>query len=362
MRMIHVIPSLKPDAGSVAISLTGLFPALKLHDIDCEIVTLDSENPCTNGDDNKFPSHRFDSADAVRLLQQADLIHLHGWDQEICRPAAAIARKSKTPYLLSPHGQLTEGRYQSMGWRDKLRGFLGDNKLIKSAAAMVTSNKQESVDLSSRSLHSNIRELPIGLSFNEYTSTNESPPDIPSSLRDMRILLLGPIDPIEGCVVLLRAVAELGPIADDWSIVLAGQERGDWRKMLEAAVRRKGGEKRVLFTDAPDVSTQKSWLSQVSLLVAPGLHVQPNVSIMQAVAMGIPVIASDCVAPDSLSHLMSVCGPTKPQLQRALRSTFENGEKVLLEKAKEAKELGLQRLDWSNLLHPYVDLYRSVSR
>lgn len=362
MRMIHVIPSLKPEAGSVAISLAGLFSALKSHDIDCEMITLDSENVFSNRDDNEFQVHRFDSDDAARLLQQADLIHLHGWDQEICKPAAAIARKSHTPYLISPHGQLTEGRYHSMGWRDKLRGILGENKLIQSAAALVTSNKTESIDLSSRNIHTNIRELPMGLSFNEYTSTNGSSPDISFSLKNMRILMLGPIDPIEGCVVLLKAVAELGPIADDWSIVLAGQERGDWRKMLEAAVRRKGGENRVMFTDAPDVSTQKKWLSQVSLLVAPGLHVQPNVSIMQAVAMGTPVIASDCVAPDSLSHLMSVCGPTKPQLQRALRSTFESGEKVVLEKAKEAKELGLQRYDWSNLLLPYVEFYRSVCR
>lgn len=362
MRMIHVMESLKPDAGSVAISLAGLFPVLINEDIHSEVITRDGIHPSSNGQPPDYQVHRFDPALAARIVQQADLVHLHGWDSTLCKTVASIAKKSSTPYVLSPHGELTVGRYHPIRFRDKLRGLLGENKLIRSSAALVSPNKKEACDLASRGLNNLVKELPHGLSFTDYETTMDTPA-IPDTLPNGNyILLLAPIDPVEGCVVLLKAIAELGPIADDWSIVLAGRECGDWRKMLEAAVRRKGGQDRVIFVNASDIATQRQWLSRASILIAPSLHVRPAVSLLQAVAMGIPVIASECVAPDVLSEYIQVFGPTKPQLQRALRTAFENGEELLQTHAKQAKKLGVELFDWPIHAKTYADFYRSLIR
>ncbi len=360
MRMIHVIESLKPEAGSVAISLAGLFPALIEEDIQSEVITLDGVNPSSNGKPSHVQIHRFDPDQAAGVIQQADLVHLHGWDSTLCKSMATIAKKQGIPYVLSPHGELTVGRYHPIRFRDKLRGLLGENKLIRSSAALVSPNKKEAGDLSLRGLNNLVKELPHGLTFSDYEKAIE-PPASPDPLPEGKyILLLAPIDPVEGCVVLLKAIAELGPIADDWSIVLAGQASGDWRKMLEAAVRRKGGQDRVIFVNASDITTQQQWLSRASMLVAPGLHVRPSVSLLQAIAMGIPVLASECVAPKILTESIHVFGPTKPQLQRALRSAFEGGEEVLQTRAKQALQLGAKHFDWPVHAKTYAEFYRSL--
>ena len=86
---------------------------------------------------------------------------------------------------------------------------------------------------------------------------------------------------------LLKAFAEIMSEAAGWTIVIAGPEKGDWRKMLEAAVRRKGANEQVRLTSAPDVAAQRAWLDRADVLASPALHVRCPVSIMQAVAAGV---------------------------------------------------------------------------
>ena len=118
----------------------------------------------------------------------------------------------------------------------------------------------------------------------------------------------------------------------------------------------------MIFVNAADVTTQRQWLSRASILIAPGLHTRPSVSLLQALAMGIPVIASECVAPEVLSSYMHVFGPTKPQLQRALRTAFEGGEEILQTNAKQAKQLAAELYDWPVHAKAYAEFYRSLVR
>ncbi len=121
--------------------------------------------------------------------------------------------------------------------------------------------------------------------------------------------MLGPIDPIEGIVPLLKAFAEIGTASDGWNIALVGREVGEWRKMLEAAIRRKGGEDRVQFASAMDLDAQRLWLSRASILAAPSLQIRCPISLLQAAAAGVPVIASRFLAPRTWEPCVRVSAP-----------------------------------------------------
>jgi len=254
---------------------------------------------------------------------------------------------------------LTLGPHNKATWKDRILIALGGRRLVRGAACVTAINPQEEHDLKSRQIHTHISVLPYGLSFDEYSGipTDDAVP----ANGNRGLLLLGPLHPRGGCVALLKAIAEIGPNANGWSIVLAGKDDGEWRKMLESAVRRKKSEDRVCFTDAPTVAHQRTLLSRASLLVSPGLHIGLSVSIMQAVASGVPVVASTCAAPPGLDGAISVCGPRREELRETLRLVLGLPDESLRAMGEKARALGRAMFDWSVLADQYAQLYKNIA-
>jgi glycosyltransferase involved in cell wall biosynthesis len=367
LKVLHVTESLVPDAGSVAISLPGLFRALGANGIESDSAALDGNE-----------TRAADLAEIKRLVERADVVHLHGWGHPRGRWMARAARRASKPYVVSPHGALGQGPHTKRNWRTRVHQLLRDRRLIRQAAAVTGLNEAEERDLKSRRGNARICLLPYGVDLDDYEFVRESSRETgprgtqgdgeAAPLLDdgwlgrgsKLLLMLGPIHPIEGFVPLLKAFSEIGPDSDGWSVVLAGRETGDWRKMLEAAIRRKGEENRVKVTSAPDVPTQRAWLARASLLAAPSLQIRCPVSVMQAVAAGVPVLASSHAAPAGLDGAIHVCGTTRDDLKGGLRSLFALSDSDRTALGRRARDIGRSVLDWSVLVDHYVRLYQSL--
>ena len=126
-------------------------------------------------------------------------------------------------------------------------------------------------------------------------------------------------------------------------------------------VRRKGAGDRVVFAAAADVATQRAWLARASALAAPSLHFRPPVSIMQAVATGVPVIASDRAAPDGLDAVSRMGPPSREALREILRAVLGITDDQRATLAREAREVGCSLFDWSVRVETFVRLYQSVA-
>ena len=199
MRILHVVESLKPEAGSVAISLEGLCRALHQRDVESAAASGTGE-----------------------AVQSADLVHIHGWGSRLARASAALALRAGKPYVISPMGALSGGPYRRKSWKEKLRSRLSDRRLIRRAAAVTAINEQERRVLQELKIAGNVTVLPCGLSMGEYEADRDMEANLPAPLDGRCLLLLGPIHPVEGWVPLLTAFAELGTDSDGWYIVLAG--------------------------------------------------------------------------------------------------------------------------------------------
>jgi len=292
-------------------------------------------------------------------LDTVDVVHIHGWHYPLAPAMAMRAVKCGKPYILSPHGCLTFGPYNKPTWSDRLRFAWRTRRLIRGASCVAALHPREEHDLLSRRVSARVRVLPYGLNFDAYATAGTRDTSRASSSRSL--LVLGSLHPRGGCVALLKAIAEIGPDADGWNVVLAGTDDGDWRKMLESAVRRKKGDDRVTFADAPTVEAQQEWLSRASLLVSPGLHIGLPVSIMQAAASGVPAIASTCVAPPGLEGAIRVFEPRREALRETLRSVLRLTDESRAEMAEKARSLGRRLFDWSVLADRYAGLYKEVA-
>ncbi len=367
LRVVHAAESLEPQAGSAAVCLTGLVRALRAGGIESDSVGFNDREPTSPG-----------SGEITTLVGRADLVHLHGWRHPKARLIARTAKRASKPYIISPHGTLGHGKYNKKNWRMRLGSLLSERRLVRGAALVTALNDVEDRELRSRRVHARVVQLRYGLDVDRYAvgaspddslasgATASSEVDWPTVVDGLvpkasRILLmLGPIHPIEGFVPLLKAFAEVGHDADGWGVVLAGRETGDWRKILEAAVRRKGEEDRVVITAAPNVAAQRTWLARATVLAAPSLQVRCPVSVLQAVAAGVPVLASRCIAPGGLENVIRICGTSRQELKAALQWLFSLSDSDRIDFGQRAGEVGRAAFDWSVLVDEYIRLYRSL--
>jgi glycosyltransferase involved in cell wall biosynthesis len=289
------------------------------------------------------------------------VVHIHGWGYRLARTVARAAQADGTPYVISPHGALSDGAFGRRAWRDRLRGLLVENRLIRKAAAVTGLNDIEDRDLRSRCTRAKIVQLPYGVAMSEYEREATVPDGLPNAPAGRCLLILGPLHPAEGLVPLLKAFAEIASDFGEWSVVMAGREIGEWRKMLEAAIRRKGGEGRVIFAPASDLASQRSWLARASVLASPALHVRFPVSIMQAVASGVPVLATNRVAPPGLEGTIHVCGPRRSDLKVALEKLLSMGDEERASLAQRARDVGRSALDWPVIVDRYAQLYQDLA-
>ncbi len=362
MRVIQVIEAIDSQAGSLELLLSGLFAALRGRDVESPVVRLNTKplGESREAGPTALAAIPFDPRTAAGLFKNADLMHLHGWSGQAARRAAALARETGTPYVISPCGALSNKRHVRPPWRERLRAWFSDKALLRHAAAITAINEEEQCDLRAQELNEAVTLLPYGLTFSDYDGAVEST-DIPEAKANgHRLLMLGPIHPAAGYVPFLRALAEVGTPTDEWKLVLAGPQSGEWRQMLEAAVRRKGGADRMRIAPAADLSAQRAWLAGSTILADPSLRIQGPVSILQAVASGVPVLASTCVAPPGMEEVIRVCRPRREDFKQALHEMLELSAQELAAMADAARKLGRSLLDWPVLSQRYVDFYRRL--
>lgn len=295
-------------------------------------------------------------------VAQASVVHIHGWGAGWPVAAAVAARKAAKPYVITPQGKLCDGPYSSRrGWQHRLFALLYENKAVRSASGILAMNESERGALSDERISADANVLAYGLSANEYSS-GESPGHASESKDSggRTLLILGPIHPVEGLVPFLKAYAEIGADDEGWEIVIAGPEVGDWREMLAAAVRRKGAADCVRFESCPSVESQRDQLRKASVLACPSLHYRAPVSIMQAMACGVPVLASDRVAADGMTTVADVCRPSRDKFRETLRVALGRTDEGRAAMAKRARGWFRERFDWGVLVDRYVQLYRDL--
>jgi glycosyltransferase involved in cell wall biosynthesis len=291
-------------------------------------------------------------------VAQAEFVHIHGCGGPGAALFAKAARRQGKPYVLAPLGAFSTSSPTRRSLTQRLFGARSDKAMLRSAARVHALNKLEAAELAGLVPADRIEILPYGVDC----ALEDGRTSIPTATGEPHdsLLMLGAIEPTEGAAIVLKAIAEVGPVADGWHVVIAGPIHGKYRAMLEASINRKGGEGRVRFASGSDTGEQRDRLAGASLLVAAGLRIRPPVSIMLAVSAGVPVLATDCLAPDELVEHLFVCRPGRAELRTRLREVLELDRKKRSERATGAIECLRARLDWRVLAERYADCYRKV--
>ncbi|MET3902802.1 exopolysaccharide biosynthesis GT4 family glycosyltransferase EpsE [Paenarthrobacter sp. 4246] len=209
-------------------------------------------------------------------------IHVHS-----CADAAQVALfahiLSGIPYSLTLHGPLSDyGPNQSEKWRNAEFAIIITEQLLAEA--------QEHLN---GSLPTTVKVAPMGVELSAFARLSPYKPWTQGT--QAQIFSCGRLNPSKGHMDLLRALRRVVDSGVDAALTIAGEdEHGGtgYRTVLQQAITDLGLTRRVTLLGAIPEDRVRRELERTHLFALASLQEPLGVAIMEAMAMGVPVVAT----------------------------------------------------------------------
>lgn len=295
-------------------------------------------------------------------VREFDVVHVHAVFNHSSIAAARACRRHGVPYIVRPLGTLDPW---SMGQKPlKKRMFwraFGRRMLQNAAAVHYTSEGEKQAVESTLNVNHGV-VVPLGVELTSPTTRH-------SSLRDPQfaapyILFLSRLAPGKGLEALIEAFVLV--IADSrfshWRLHIAGDGDEGYVSSLKKAVHHRRIDPSVQFLGWLDGKDKVAAFGGASLVVLPSYHENFGISVVEAMAAGVPVLISPqvnlaseveraragWVIPTSVTSL-------REGLVKALSSETERQRR-----GRAAQDLAAT-FCWPNASKHMVELYRSLA-
>jgi D-inositol-3-phosphate glycosyltransferase len=221
-----------------------------------------------------------------------DVVHSHYWSSGLA--AKRLARRWDAPHVHMFH-TLARAKARYAGTAIDLRRSQVEERLLDTADAIVVSNQVERAQLMDLygQRRAPIATIPCGIALAPF-----KPAPAPAPGR-FRVLALGRIERLKNFGLLLAAVAEAcaqdNRFAREVEVTIAGGASADEPEVLEelyAQVRQLGIGAQVHFVGAVPHGRVPALYRQADVCVVPSRHESFGLVALEAMASGLPVIAT----------------------------------------------------------------------
>lgn len=416
MKVLHVIPSVSRQAGGPSEAIIPMCRALREQGVDVLLATTDdgvsssdfavsrletNEAPdlltkIAEGKDTKaltrksklgtqnnykgiptvwFPAQLGASFKYSRPFAQwletnvgnYDVVHIHAVFNHACIAAARACLRQRVPYIIRPLGTLDPWSMNQKSWRKRVFWHGGVKGLLSSAAAVHYTAKAEQIatEKSLRLNHGVVVPLGVDPQKTEPVSRKALARKLPALGDHSYVLVLSRLLPTKGLDVLLEAFLPLIKQKDfaEWRLVFAGEGPGEYVASLKRMIDAADAASQVLFSGWVDGEEKQAVVNNASLLALPSYHENFGLCVMEAMAVGVPVLISPQVslaAEVEAAEAGWVAEIRKDALQSALefalRSTEERRRRGLAARAL------AEGFTWPVVATKLKDLYSSIVR
>ena len=276
-------------------SVPGLAHSIDpLPDMEMHVVgTLDPGNPAAaqgwgprvQGFDVKGPlagQYAPGMAPAIAALAP-DIVDVQGIWTYPSMANLRHARRTGTPYLVTPRGMLDPWARKNSAWKKKIAGALFEQAHLKGALALRATAEMEAQHFRDMGLTNPIAVVPNGLTLPDLA------PRTDGALRS--ILFLSRIHPKKGVDYLLRSWAALQAEFPGWEIVIAGIDENGHEAELKALTQ-KLRLPRVRFVGEAHGPAKEKLYRDADLFVLPTYAENFGLVVAEALAQETPVITT----------------------------------------------------------------------
>lgn len=270
-----------------------------------------------------------------------------------------LYKKYKIPYIVSLRGSDVPGYSERF---TALYSFIKPLvRAIWKRSFAVVSNSQGLRDLALKTGPKQaIAVIPNGINIDQFRrEKGDSVPTVAKSTK-FKILCVTRITPRKGIKYLIEAFEELSKKSDDISLQIIGD--GDERKELEKLAKDLGVGEKVEFAGLVDHKDLPPYFENADVFVLPSLNEGMSNSMLEALATGLPLIATDT-------------GGTKELIKDGIngfivkmkdRQDLVDKIEILIKDPELRKKMGeesrkkSEAMSWEKVAGEYVDLYNKV--
>ena len=232
------------------------------------------------------------------------------------------------------------------------------DEVLRTARCLHATAAEEAREIRSQGFRQPIAVIPWGVDMPAAPPADR--PSIAGPSDDRHVLLfLGRLHPTKGLETLLRAWARVFRRFPTWRIVLAGYDEGHYKATLTTLAGELGLEQSLAFSGPVEGDDRERLLSGASLLVLPSPSENFGFVVPEALARGVPVIATEGAPWPSLNA--ERCGwwigvGVEP-LAAALADAFSRPPEELRAMGQRGRVFARAHFTWETVIASMLELY-----
>lgn len=390
MKVLHVIPAIASRYGGPSKAVIGMARALLEHGVDVLVATTDAdgigrlhvpigEQTSYEGVNTIFFPRQWSEAfkysrPLAKWLREHvrdhDIVHIHAVFSHSSLAAARACRLRGVSYVVRPLGSLHPWSLTQRGFSKRIFWHAVVKRMLMAAHAIHYTTIEEK-----RLAHESLKlqngsgvVIPLGVDEGLLENAN-SESRIPRQLSRLGkapyILFLSRLHPKKGIELLLEAflkVTAKEPFKN-WHLVLAGEGDPLYIGKLKLMVRQLNGDARVSFAGWLEGSDKIHAMKGAELLVLPSFQENFALSVVEAMACGVPALVSEHVnlASEIIQAGAGWVAPLETEeMVQVLKEAMKNKEERKFRGAK-GKRLVRTHFTWQIVAGKLIEMYRELS-
>ncbi len=389
MKVLHIIPSIAPIRGGPSQAVLQMVRELRKQGIEAEIATTNDNGPQRldvplNAWINyeQVPVRFFNrwsprsssfrefaiSASLTRWLGQEiqtyDFVHIHAIFSYPSIMGMAWARTKGVPYFVRPLGSLCHWSLQQ-GYRKKQLYLQGCRMLLEDSQALHFTSESEYREVQSLALQTKSFVLPLGLNVASplYQARTLLRQQLKLDSNQPVIAFLSRLHPKKGLEILLTALADLPH--RNFTLAIAGSGDSEYCQALKRQVKDLSLQPQVHWLGFLTGAEKQALLEGADLFVLPSHSENFGISVLEAMASGLPVMLSPDVALSDFvqQHHLGWVVPLEPKcwteaLSEALNLAIQSPQHWQRIRAQ-SRIISQQQFGWASISQKLIQHYQN---
>ncbi|MCI1278802.1 MAG: glycosyltransferase [Nitrospira sp.] len=298
------------------------------------------------------------------LAYEHDVIHIHGIWRPLLLQATRVARQVGRPYVISPHGMLSTWSMTQKKMKKQFALSLVWKTALEQAAFLHVLNPDEKRAVSTRCSPNKCVMLPNGVNMDELRELPDTESvwkRFPYLRETSYVVFVGRLHYSKGLDILAHAFAQVARVIDTVHLVVIGPDFGA-TNTFRSDIRQLGIESRVHVLGGIYGTDKLALLQHASCFCLPSRQEGFSMAIIEAMAMGLPVVISDaCHFPEvSTEEAGLVVKLDETAFAQAILRLLTD-EATRTRQGANAQHLAYSRYQWKSIAQGFLQAYLSIS-